>query len=433
MEDYTLKNEKQEVKTNPLGETEKPKMAESPSDFFCSLKDCIQAALPLAHQQPLVAEVKWTVKYLINFVDEEVLQEALRKTTDLAFGRFLVAVGLFETDGGRDFAILLDDCQDLDECQGEEFDGLTDQERLTKSLVDEINHAATFPFYRETVEKLSNFFLLSKEEIINDFVIPHYKVWKSNHLWLEELTESAFDKAVKKHFHNSLSWWSPMFDSLRESFTVSDFVGIFEYVLEAQDAVLKEKEERRIRRIRERELEDQADEICLKPTDLINEVEYSDLQSRFGQLFSEEWGFFGSPIPLGLLFDLRSMMESLGLQYTFGEVCDFHQGFALQFDGDAQGCFYEAWRFLGQHSSEEEWQEDIHSLRECRGFLWESLRNWDSGLALKSDCCRFSLCKADYDFGEVNSLRLQANLAEQGLKALPTPKGFFGDSEGGNY
>ena len=241
MEEHNLTVKKQDDEYPSLNFVEKPEMAGSPTDFFCSLKDCIQAALPLAHQQPLVAESEWTVKYLINSVDAEVLQEALRKTTDLAFGRFLVAVGLFETDGGRDFAILLEDCQDLDECQGEDFDGLTDQQKLVKSLVDEINHAATFPFYRETVEKLSNFFLLSKEEIINDFVIPFYKVGKASHLWLEDLTDSAFNRGLKAKLGLSPQIYIDCVNGF--DFTDGDHVSIFESFLEQQDEVLRKEEE----------------------------------------------------------------------------------------------------------------------------------------------------------------------------------------------
>lgn len=265
---------------------EDPENCESPTDFFCSLKDCIRAALPLKHQQPLVAESEWTVKYLINHVDEAILQEVLNQVEPLAFGRFLVAVGLFETDGGRDFCILLEDCEE--EAVSSEGDWeLPHFDLWVKNLVDEINHKATFPFYRETVEKLSNFFLLSKEEVINDFVVPFYKVGKASHLWLEDLTDSAFNRGLKAKLGLSPQIYIDSVNGFVSDLTDADHVSIFEYVLEGQDlqnlhssTTLTESEIRFLLDLNCGDLDGIHQRLGGWPSDFVGEVLY--LQEAYG-------------------------------------------------------------------------------------------------------------------------------------------------------
>lgn len=294
-----------------LNEVEVTENGESPTDFFTVLKDCMRTALPLKYQQPLVADSEWTVKYLINRVDSTILQEVLNQVEPLAFGNFLVVRGLFETDGGRDFSILLEDCEE--EAVGSEGDfEMPSFDLWVKHLVDEINHAADFPFYRETVEKFSKFLLLSKEEIINDFVIPHYKVYKSSHIWLEEQTESAFNRGLKAKLGFSPQIYIDSVNGYFDNFTVADHVSIFEYVLEGQDlqklhssTTLTESEIRFLLDLNCRDLDGIHQECGGWPSLFVEEVLY--LQETYGFCLGD---FLKSPRFTKNCFEISDFLES---------------------------------------------------------------------------------------------------------------------------
>lgn len=163
-----------------------------------------------------------------NFVENFTLFRVKEAVGDNAFGKFFVLLGLYETDGGRDWCIFFDDL--VEDEDGEELDQNSIAIKLIAKIIDYVDEKSI-----EFLTELNDFLMTSKEVIINDFVIPHYKVYKTSHIWLEEQTESAFNKAVRKKFGKHFGFWSDIFDDFRESLTVGDHVSIFEYFLDGQD------------------------------------------------------------------------------------------------------------------------------------------------------------------------------------------------------
>tara|TARA_R110002020_G_scaffold116645_6_gene267241 strand:- start:4384 stop:5121 length:738 start_codon:yes stop_codon:yes gene_type:complete len=186
----------------------------------------------LRTELPHLALAKGAISILEMYFDhfeEEILLSVKEAVGDLAFSNYFAICSLSETDGGRWNSILLDDI--IFDDDGEERKGLD----LITELSGTIEAFNEVENNNKLLDRIGKFLALSKEEVINDFVIPNYKVYKASHIWLEEQTESAFNKAVRKSFGKDFGFWLDIFDDFRESLTVADHVSIFEYFLEGQD------------------------------------------------------------------------------------------------------------------------------------------------------------------------------------------------------
>jgi hypothetical protein len=183
------------------------------------IAEAIRETFPLAFQQPLVADAEWSLGVYSDFVGEELMLEALKRTSPQAFGFFFVQ----ETLSLDDFDDLYSFVDDL----VEDHDGnRRDDEVILQKLVSEIKN---FQLYDSVIREVSRFLSLDKDSMINEFIIPYYKVGKASHIWLEDRTESAFSKGTKKAFGFEIANSTTVLDRFYELET-SDFVSIFEYV-----------------------------------------------------------------------------------------------------------------------------------------------------------------------------------------------------------
>ena len=139
----------------------------------------------------------------------------------------------------------------------------------------------------QLVGDLMTLLMSSKEDIINDFVVPHYKIPKSNSLDLSGLFEDAFRKGINRLTFGEIYWTHWVFDPIRQSFSTSDFVGVFEYVLEGQDlqnlhssTTLTESEIRFLLDLNCRDLDGIHQRCGGWPSDFVGEVLY--LQEAYG-------------------------------------------------------------------------------------------------------------------------------------------------------
>jgi hypothetical protein len=200
-----------------------------------SFRVAVKTAFPLRYQQPLVEIATKALDVVKNSVGIDLLKQVFEEVAPTSFGRFFGAVGL------RDLFHPETGSQAIEDWFSNLVLWLQRTEGSDSPLewfVDAINKNEN----DRLILSVSEFLALSKEEVINDFVIPHYKVPKSSHIWLEQQTESAFNKAVCKSFGKDFGFCLDIFDDFRESLTVGDHVSIFEYFMEAQDAILaKEK------------------------------------------------------------------------------------------------------------------------------------------------------------------------------------------------
>lgn len=333
-------------------------------------------------------------------LQDEVLETAVKEIGVANFSKFLVAFGCFATieDYYYDIENILDD---------EEPETFTDLvgEFIDKKSIDEIN-------------KIKAFLMLSKDSIINDFVIPNYKVSKSSHIWLEEQTERALNKAIDKHF-NFVNHYNCVFDFVKYAsefdFETADHVSIFEYFMEGQDLQIELEIQKEIKQIalkKQREafrlLEEEAKAYCLSPLELIESIDHADSEgirphiikdgSSLLKYHYEVGDFWGYLKPRGLLIDLRSIFRGLDLQPSLDEIADFLQAFGLVFDGDAERCFYEAWFFLEDLISddEEEAKDALYYLTDSRGHLLEAVKKWFNGEPLRDDIGN-PITKSDID------------------------------------
>ena len=186
-----------------------------------SPKEAIKIAFPLNFQQPIVETANWALDYFTDHVGEKMVSQILKNSkTALNFGRFFAVLGLEETDGGRDLCIFVEDL--IDDYTNDEIIDLisTDINDLNCQAIDYVN-------------EVSRLLSLTKDEIINELIIPNYKVFKSSHIWLEEQTESALKRAFRKIFaidEIPLEIWQ-----IENQFDDADHVSIFEYFMEGQD------------------------------------------------------------------------------------------------------------------------------------------------------------------------------------------------------
>lgn len=140
-------------------------------------------------------------------------------------------------------------------------------------------------------------------------------------------------------------------------------------------------------------------EMCLPPEDLLDLVERIKEHTNSVGIFPyqikegssllkydyEIGDFWGYLKPSAFLLDLRSILEGLGLNWDNLVIADFLQAFGLQFDGDAEACFYETWKYLEDIFDEEEEWTTIEDLEESRAFLVDSVYKYSQGFTLKDD------------------------------------------------
>lgn len=347
------------------------------------------------------------LKMLEDHIQDSVLKEAVQEIGVAKFSKFLVALGCFATI--EDYYYEIENI--LDEYEPDTFSDLVG-DFTTQADFDEIN-------------KICDFLMLSKESIINDFVIPHYKVFKSSHIWLEEQTESALNKAIDRHF-NFVNHHNEIFGFIQyDIFETADHVSIFEYFMQGQDLEIELQIQQEIKQIalkKQKEAEAllqlEAKAYCLSPLKLIESIEHADSEGirpytikdgssllKYDYEVGDFWGYLK---PRGLLIDLRSIFRGLDLQPSLDEIADFLQAFGLCFDGDAEACFYEAWRFAEDIISddEEEAKDALYYLTDSRGHLLEAVKLWFNGEPL-IDHIGNPITKSDID----GSFRL--NFAKQ--------------------
>ena len=213
-----------------INHSKTPRQVEVEDDPTQQLVAAIEETFPLGFQQPLVAASKWSLGIYSDHVGVELMLEALERTDSQAFGFFLAN----ETLSLRD----IDDIYCFVEDLVEDYDGnRLDNEVIAQKLVSEMKNYHT---YASSIRAVSHFLSLDKDSMINEFIIPHYKVSKASHIWLEDRTEIAFSKGTKKAFGFEIANSVPVLDRFFELET-SDFVSIFEYILEEQDRVLELK------------------------------------------------------------------------------------------------------------------------------------------------------------------------------------------------
>ena len=250
-----MKNEKQEVKTTPLNEVEKPKIpaltglegqgktlmasqvlqslgietetttplnfVEKWSDLEIALRGQIVESYGIPALQTVKAFSLQTLRFLSEELEAQQLCEATEQFGVFAFSNFLTVLGVLGHQ--EEVWEAIEEVSEGQTDNGEEWD-----------IIDFVNEWLDEESLDE-VKKICDLLMSSKEDIINDFVVPHYKVGKASHLWLEELTESALNRAIDRHF-DEVNHFNEVFDSVKYGFfTDADHVSIFEYVLEGQD------------------------------------------------------------------------------------------------------------------------------------------------------------------------------------------------------
>ena len=262
-------------------------------------------------------------------------------------------------------------------------------------------------------QEVVDFLGMNKEDMINEFIIPNYplkRVLNQGSLDLFFPTLSAFSKGIRATFgcgetptdiskligEANLTAIEDRIDEL----TTSDFVSIFEYIMEGQDRVLESIKLAKAREEVRRLLEETADKLCLSPLELGSLISKMDSKGirpfeivegssllKYDYEIGDFWGYLK---PLGFLLDLRSILQGLDLDWTNVEIADFLQAFGLQFDGDSEACFYEAWSAyeideINGDGVDEEQRESLYWLKEGRTFLLDGVKKWSQDGVLFED------------------------------------------------
>ena len=262
-------------------------------------------------------------------------------------------------------------------------------------------------------QEVEDFLKMSKDNMINEFIIPFYKISNKGVFDLFEPTLKAFSKALRTTFgcgsklvdislligEKNLCSIEDRFDEL----TTTDFVSIFEYILEGQDRVLVSKKLRKPTSLRmTMELFAEAnpnwseDLIFDKSVQTffgndISKILQSLIEYDIGNYLQiEDLGYeklttFGYSMPPAFIVDSLQIAKELNIEDV--DLLNFLQGFALLFDGDALGCFYEAWdlEYIFR-CNEEELESELDDLRLCRIELIGSMIAWQSHEELIGDC-----------------------------------------------
>lgn len=200
----------------------------------------VKTAFPLRYQQPLVAVATKAIDVVKNSVGIDLMNQVLESVRPSSFGRFFGAVGL------RDLFHPKTGSQAI----GDWFSNLDLWLQRTEGsantplewFVDAINKNEN----DRLILSVSEFLALSKEDLLNDFVIPNYRVSRRfiederDELDVQVLLEMAFDRMVLKRFPLLFDSEHPIiYDRLAE-FDINDAVSVFEYYTE-QDEVLKDR------------------------------------------------------------------------------------------------------------------------------------------------------------------------------------------------
>tara|TARA_Y100001938_G_scaffold65818_1_gene91396 strand:+ start:7606 stop:8772 length:1167 start_codon:yes stop_codon:yes gene_type:complete len=197
---------------------EQPKADDSISD---TITQAIKMAYPLEQHQLLVDATQWPLSYLVpDLISDEELSEIVTALDPLTVGQFFCSLGLSETDGGRDLAIWSEDIED--DASPHQTIGVL----IFDEITNEIEETNTL------MESVSAILLEDKDSIINNYVVPHYKV-PLRDFDAEDPFETALLRGLRSHFDRSVG--DSVFCYLRYDlalFDDSDFVSCFEYVLD---------------------------------------------------------------------------------------------------------------------------------------------------------------------------------------------------------
>ena len=286
-------------------------------------------------------------------------------------------------------------------------------------IKDSINHSKTTP--QEEAEKdptpeVVDFLAKSKEEMINSFIIPNYplkRVFNIGDVDLFYPTLEAFHKALRTTFGEGRKivdisekigdFWLSAVEDRFEELDDSDFVSIFEYVLEQQDEVLDSKKLRKPTSLRmtmelfaeanpnwsEQLIFDESVKAFFGNdiSKILQSLTEYDIEN-YGQIVDlgyQKLTTYGYQMPPAFIVDSLQIAKELNISDV--DLLNFLQGYAFNFDGDALGCFYEAWDLdYIFRCNEEEIESELDDLRLCRKHLIGSMIAWQSHEELIGDC-----------------------------------------------
>ena len=200
----------------------------------------VKTAFPLRYQQPLVEIATKAIDVVKNSVGIDLMNQVLESVRPSSFGRFFAALGLRDLFHPKTGSQAIEDWFSNLDLWLQRTEGSADTP--LEWFVDAINKNEN----DRLILSVSEFLALSKEDLLNDFVIPNYRVSRRfiederDEPDVQVLLESAFDRMVLKRFPLLFdSEPSVIYDRLEE-FDINDAVSVFEYYIE-QDKVLKDR------------------------------------------------------------------------------------------------------------------------------------------------------------------------------------------------
>ena len=179
----------------------------------------IKIAFPLKFQRPLVELAQSTLDLVQEVVDDELLKQVFTKVTPSAFGRFFALVGL--SDQPRTIQSFF---SELEIFVARVYSG---------SQVDWFVDAINEEKFSNLVNKVSEFLAKSKDDLLNDYIIPFFRVPKEGReIDLQVLLESAFDKMVLRTFSTPANIFDaelPIIYDRLDEFTIEDCNLVYDY------------------------------------------------------------------------------------------------------------------------------------------------------------------------------------------------------------
>jgi hypothetical protein len=201
----------------------------------------IKIAFPLKFQRPLVELAQSTLDLVQEVVDDELLKQVFTKVNPFTFGRFFGRLGL--SDQPRTIQWFF---SDLEIFVARVYSGTQ-----IEWFVDAINNSyENAKRQDDIVNDVSSFLAKSKDDLINDYIIPFFRLPKEGRDFdLQVLLESAFDKMILRIFPENCTIFDDelpiIYDRLAE-FTIEDCKLVFDYCsAKAEDwtkAILLEEE-----------------------------------------------------------------------------------------------------------------------------------------------------------------------------------------------
>ena len=134
------------------------------------LRQAVKTAFPLRYQQPLVEIATKALDVVKNSVGIDLLKQVLESVKPSSFGRFFGALGLrdlFCPKGVKSQAI-----QDFFGNLEHWLQRTEGSDSPLEQFVDAINKNEN----DRLILSVSEFLALSKEDLLNDFVIPNYRI-----------------------------------------------------------------------------------------------------------------------------------------------------------------------------------------------------------------------------------------------------------------